>query len=243
MAGTKAGSAGNYTATAYPMSRLMGHFGHDMFYPYVILGIRCERVVMSNVSIPHPLRRQLQGCSLYLVGMMASGKSSTGRLLAQRLGYGFVDTDSVVEQMAGSSIPEIFEQIGESGFRSLETQALGAISQYHSLVVATGGGAVTRPDNWGILRQGIVIWLDLNRDQLLVRLDADEVQRPLLQVADSLAVLDTLLEARRPLYNEADLQVTVGAESLSEVVEQIFNLLRSQLKNPGNLTVPQTIAG
>ena len=88
------------------------------------------------------LKQRLGGRSLYLVGMMGSGKTSTGRPLAEQLGYGFVDADAVIEQAAGCSIPEIFERDGEAGFRSLESQVLSAISQRHSLVVATGGGVV-----------------------------------------------------------------------------------------------------
>ena len=96
------------------------------------------------------LRQRLGGRSLYLIGMMGSGKTSTGRPLAEQLGYGFVDADAVIEQAANCTIPEIFERDGEEGFRSLESQVLSAICQRHSLVVATGGGVVTQPTNWGL---------------------------------------------------------------------------------------------
>ena len=130
------------------------------------------------------LRQRLGGRSLYLIGMMGSGKSSTGRPLAERLGYGFVDADAVIEQVTGSNISEIFERDGEDHFRDLETQVLRSISERHSLVVATGGGIVTRSENWGMMHQGIVIWLDVERDQLLLRLQKDFTQRPLLQMND-----------------------------------------------------------
>ena len=197
---------------------------------------------MSDVSVSSPLHRQLQGCSLYLIGMMASGKSSTARLLARRLGYRFVDTDTVIEQVAGESIPRLFEQIGEPGFRALETQVLRAISQHHSLVVATGGGVVVQPENWGILRQGIIVWLNIDRDQLLIRLDADNTQRPLLQTANPATALDTILEARLSLYSEADLQITIGAENLNEVADQILKCLSKQFRSLRDLTLLQTTA-
>ena len=130
----------------------------------------CRFRVMAD-STP-TLKQRLAGRSLYLVGMMGSGKTSTGRPLAERLGYGFVDADAVIEQAAGCSIPDIFGRDGEAGFRSLESQVLSAISQRHSLVVATGGGVVTQPENWGMLHSGIVIWLDVVPDQLLQRLNA-----------------------------------------------------------------------
>ena len=116
----------------------------------------CRFRVMAD-STP-TLKQRLAGRSLYLVGMMGSGKTSTGRPLAERLGYGFVDADAVIEQAAGCSIPDIFDRDGEASFRSLESQVLSAISQRHSLVVATGGGVVTQPENWGMLHSGIVIW-------------------------------------------------------------------------------------
>ncbi len=178
------------------------------------------------------LKQRLGGRSLYLVGMMGSGKTSTGRPLAERLGYGFVDADAVIEQAAGCSIPEIFERDGEAGFRSLESQVLNAISQRHSLVVATGGGVVTEPENWGVLHSGIVIWLDVVPDQLMQRLKADSTVRPLLQTADPEADLKALLNKRQPLYAEADLTVVINDETPDVVADGILQLLPSLLKDP-----------
>ena len=178
------------------------------------------------------LKQRLSGRSLYLVGMMGSGKTSTGRPLAERLGYGFVDADAVIEQAAGCSIPEIFERDGEAGFRSLESQVLNAISQRHSLVVATGGGVVTQPENWGVLHSGIVIWLDVVPDQLMQRLKADSTVRPLLQTADPEADLKALLNKRQPLYAEADLTVVINDETPEVVADGILQLLPSLLKDP-----------
>ena len=178
------------------------------------------------------LKQRLSGRSLYLVGMMGSGKTSTGRPLAERLGYGFVDADAVIEQAAGCSIPEIFERDGEAGFRSLESQVLSAISQRHSLVVATGGGVVTQPENWGMLHSGIVIWLDVVPEQLLQRLNADSTVRPLLQTADPEAALNALLNERRPLYAEADLTVVINDETPEAVADGILQLVPSLLKDP-----------
>ncbi len=185
------------------------------------------------MSDPTPsLKQRLGGRSLYLVGMMGSGKTSTGRPLAERLGYGFVDADAVIEQAAGCSIPEIFERDGEAGFRSLESQVLNAISQRHSLVVATGGGVVTMPENWGLLHSGIVIWLDVVSEQLLQRLKADSTVRPLLQNDDPEAALNALLNERRPLYAEADLTVVINEETPETVADGILQLLPSLLKDP-----------
>ena len=181
-------------------------------------------------TTPHSLKARLGGRNLYLIGMMGSGKSSTGRPLAQRLGYGFVDADGVVEALAGRPIPQIFETDGEQGFRTLESQVLQAIGQRHSLVVATGGGVITQPENWGVLHQGIVIWLAPERDQLLARLLVDPGERPLLQERDPAAALDAILEARTPLYAEADLRITVGDETVNAVTEKILEAIPGILK-------------
>jgi shikimate kinase len=185
---------------------------------------------MSDATLS--LKQRLGGRSLYLVGMMGSGKTSTGRPLAERLGYGFVDADAVIEQAAGCSIPEIFERDGEAGFRALESQVLNAITQRHSLVVATGGGVVTQQENWGLLHSGVVIWLDVVPEQLMQRLRADSTVRPLLQTDDPDAALNTLLNQRRPLYAEADLTVVIDQETPDAVADGILQLLPSLLKDP-----------
>jgi len=178
------------------------------------------------------LRQRLGGRSLYLVGMMGSGKSTTGRPLAERLGYGFVDADAVIEQVAGCSISEIFERDGEEEFRNLETQVLRSISERHSLVVATGGGIVTRSQNWGMMHQGIVIWLDVERGQLLQRLQKDASQRPLLMGSDPAETVGAILEERRPLYDEADLTVVIESETPEVVADGIIQLLPKLIKDP-----------
>jgi shikimate kinase len=178
------------------------------------------------------LRQRLGGRSLYLVGMMGSGKSTTGRPLAERLGYGFVDADAVIEQVAGCSISEIFQRDGEEEFRNLETQVLRSISERHSLVVATGGGIVTRSQNWGMMHQGIVIWLDVERGQLLQRLQQDASQRPLLLGSDPVETVDAILKQRRPLYDEADLTVVIESETPEVVADGIIQLLPKLIKDP-----------
>ena len=178
------------------------------------------------------LKQRLSGRSIYLIGMMGSGKTSTGRPLAKRLGYGFVDAVAVIEQAAGCSIPDIFERDGEAGFRAIERQVLNTISQRHSLVVATGGGVVTKPENWGQLHSGIVVWLDVDRGQLLARLQADSTLRPLLQQPNPEAALDTLIQQRRPLYGEADLTVVINDETPEAVADGILQLLPGLLKDP-----------
>lgn len=180
---------------------------------------------------PHAaLRQRLEGLNLYLVGMMGSGKSTAGRHLADLLGYRFLDADTSIEQVAGRSIPDLFASKGESGFRALEAAVLNQIASWHSLVVATGGGVVTRPENWGQLHQGVVIWLDAPDALLLERLSSDPTPRPLLQADDPAARLATLLAERRPLYAQADLHILQDGRPADQVASQILEALPGVLK-------------
>ena len=179
------------------------------------------------------LAQRLQGLNLYLVGMMGAGKSAVGRPLADALGYRFLDADTTIEQAAGCSIPDLFARDGEAGFRQLETAVLGQIASWHSLVVATGGGVVTQPTNWGHLRQGVVIWLDAPEALLLQRLQADPTPRPLLAHPDPAARLQQLLAERRPLYAQADLTVVQAADGAADpnaVADQVLAALPTILR-------------
>lgn len=104
------------------------------------------------------LRREMK--NIVLIGMPGCGKSTIGRLIAERTGKTFVDADSEIEQFAGKTIPEMFAESGESGFRSVETKVLSQLGQKSGLVIATGGGCITRAENLPLLRQnGVVFWL------------------------------------------------------------------------------------
>lgn len=185
--------------------------------------------------MPSPARpdlaRRLQGLNLYLVGMMGAGKSAVGHPLAQSLGYRFVDADTTLEQTAGQTIPEIFAAAGEDAFRALESAVLNELANWHSLVVATGGGVVTRPVNWGQLQQGVVIWLDAPEALLLQRLQADPTPRPLLADPDPAGRLRELLAKRRPLYAQADLHVMQQGESPEAVAGRVLEALPSILRD------------
>lgn len=190
-----------------------------------------------------PLARRLQGLNLYLVGMMGTGKSSVGRPLAEALGYRFLDADSELEKALGCSIADVFASDGEEGFRRFETAALNAFAERHSHVLATGGGVVTRPENWGLLRQGVVIWLDAPEELLLRRLTADPTARPLMSAADPAARLRHLLEKRRPLYAQADLTISQsGSDSPADVAARVLETLPSILRErPAAPSAPVTL--
>ena len=188
------------------------------------------------------LKDFLGGRNLYLIGMMGSGKSLTGPILAKEIGYGFVDSDQVIEKVSKSSISEIFADEGENGFREIETKVLKEIGKLYSLVVATGGGVVTRSENWGVLHQGVVIWIDPGRNRLLERLNLDDSSRPMLNKNDPICSFDQIYKKRQFLYEEADLKITVDDESPKNVALKILDNLPSIFIDSENQSVQQTIA-
>jgi len=187
---------------------------------------------MAVQSTPQTLKEKLGGRNIFLIGMMGSGKSQTGPFLAKMINYAFVDTDDVIEKASKQSISSIFEKDGEKVFRDIEKKVLKEISQHYSLVIATGGGLVTLPENWGILHQGIVIWLDLDLKRSIKRLESDKKKRPLL-IGDDLAEnFSQIFESRKPIYLESDLRIEVEDQSPYEVATMIAKRLPSILIDP-----------
>ena len=138
---------------------------------------------------------------IVLVGLPGSGKSVVGRLLAERLGRPFVDTDELVERRTGRSPAAIIDEDGEPAFRAAERLAIGTIEP--GAVVATGGGALNDPLNrWDLWQHGAAVWLDAPGEALVSRLAADGAARPLLR-PDPLAALRRLAEERAPFYRAA----------------------------------------
>jgi shikimate kinase len=174
---------------------------------------------------------RLQGLNLYLIGMMGTGKTTVGQVLAKELGYRFFDTDVLIERVAQKSINELFVEEGETFFRDLESQVLGEVSACTRSVIATGGGAVLRPLNWSYLRHGLIIWLDAPISLLIERL-AEDNTRPLLKMDNLSLKLETLLAERKSLYQEADLQIAIAKNEnpeqiVSKILEQVPNVLKS----------------
>jgi shikimate kinase len=156
---------------------------------------------------------------IFLIGFMASGKTTVGRLLAERLDWNFVDLDKVIEDRAGTTVADIFAGEGEAGFRERETEALEQVAKRLKTVVATGGGAPCREENLEtMLAVGRVFWLDVTPAEAVAR--AGKVSgRPLLDgAADPVGAARRLLKTRKPFYARAHARIETDGRSAQEVV-------------------------
>lgn len=166
--------------------------------------------------------------SVFLVGPMGAGKTTIGRLLAKQLGREFVDSDWYIESQTGADIPWIFAKEGEDGFRERETRAIDELTQRCNIVLATGGGAVTRAENRDYLQQrGIVVYLNAPVDVQMTRTAKDK-SRPLLQRPNPRKILQDLYNIRDPLYRQiAHIIMPTGHTYPRHMVNQLLKKLQS----------------
>ncbi len=188
-------------------------------------------------DIVDKVRRALGQRSLVLVGLMGCGKSSIGKRLAARLALPFTDADEEIERVAQKSISEIFTDHGEGFFRDRENKVIARLLASGPQVLATGGGAFMTQDTREQIRNaGISIWLRAELPVLMRRV-AKRDTRPLLKNADPEAVMRNLMEARYPVYAEADLTVESRDVPHDAIVSEIVDALARHLA----LAQPSTI--
>jgi shikimate kinase len=157
---------------------------------------------------------------------MGAGKTTIGRALARKLDKEFIDSDHEIEARTGASIPLIFEIEGEASFRQRESEVIRDLTARSGNVLATGGGAVLRPENREYLKtRGTVIYLRASVSSILQRTRNDK-NRPLLQTADPRAKLEQLTVEREPLYLEvADFVIETGRPNVQSLVQTIVSRL------------------
>lgn len=150
--------------------------------------------------------------TITLVGLMGAGKSSVGRVLAQKLGAPFRDSDDEIEAAASMTIPEIFARYGEAEFRAGEERVIGRLMRARPCVLATGGGAfMSAATREAISAHGVSVWLEAELDVLVER-TARKSTRPLLAAGDPRAILADLIGKRYPVYRLADVTVDSPAK-------------------------------
>jgi len=163
---------------------------------------------------------------IYLIGLMGGGKSTVGKLLADVLGWTLIDLDNEIERVCGKTIPAIFEDEGEPGFRDHEITLLAETAKREQVIIACGGGIVTRLHNVEYLAGQVTVWLELSPAEAAVRLEhADE--RPLLrECQDTIQQLNEILIERREAYQRAArIRVNSGGVAPELVASNILRAL------------------
>ncbi|MGH9055254.1 MAG: shikimate kinase [Acidimicrobiales bacterium] len=164
-----------------------------------------------------------------LIGMMGAGKSTTGHLLAGRLGWSYLDTDEEVERCCGRTVAELWQAVGEAAFRAEESRVLAeATTAEGPAVISAGGGAILDPDNRTRIRDaGLVVWLRAEVATLTARVGAGK-SRPLLD-GGSVAALGRILEQRAQIYAEiADLAFDVDHLSPAQAADRILDAVQER---------------
>lgn len=169
--------------------------------------------------------------NIILVGYMACGKSSIGRMLSKKLGWKLIDTDTYIEQKAGKLIKEIFAEEGEAFFRQLETDCIKELIQQYAgndteqVVFATGGGLPMREENRKLLKQlGQVFLLQASQETIYERVKGDTT-RPLLQCENPMERIGQMLAQRKEAYEDAaDVTVKVDDKTKEEIMEEILSV-------------------
>jgi len=166
--------------------------------------------------------------NIALIGFMGTGKTVVGQLLARKLGRKFIELDSSIEEKAGKSIPEVFQQDGEIAFRELEIEATKEIAREKNSVIACGGGIVLNKINIDRLRESSrIVYLTASPRAVLRRVSGEQGQRPLLEVDNPTLTIRELQRFRRPFYERAaDMTIDTTKLDIDTVAEQIIGKLK-----------------
>ena len=187
----------------------------------IVLKRHLERMVLHFYK--QDRWEKLKESNLVLIGFMGSGKSTVGRALAKKWSFTFVDTDSLIEEIEGTSISKIFETKGEEYFRECETETVKKlVKKYKRHIISVGGGTPLRAENRKLLKNaGFVIYLKASPETIIERLKNDTT-RPLLQREDKEAAVRELLEKREPVYQDAaHIRVNTDNKTIDEIVNEI----------------------
>ena len=162
--------------------------------------------------------------NIALIGFMGAGKTAVGQLLARKLDRKFIELDSLIEQKAGKSIPEIFHQDGEIAFRELEIGVTKEVATMKNVVIACGGGIVLNKINIDRLRESSrIVYLTTSPSVILKRVSNEAGQRPLLEVDNPIQTIRELLSFRKPFYERAaDITINTSILDINAVTEQII---------------------
>jgi shikimate kinase len=171
--------------------------------------------------------------SIALIGFMGTGKTSVAKVLAQKLGKKYFELDDIIVKNVGKSIPEIFSREGEARFRELEIEAASEVANQKNAVIACGGGIVLNKINIDQLaKENVIICLTASPADIFKRTSQEKGVRPLLNVADRLQQIKTMLKTRRPLYRRAaDITINTTGLTIDSVADKIMDALKEYESN------------
>ena len=174
---------------------------------------------------------------IILIGLMGAGKSSVGRLVAQKLNLKFFDADTEIEIAADCSIPEIFEKYGENSFRDCERRVINRLIKNKSCIIATGGGAFIDQETRDLIkRDGISIWLKANLETLVKRTSGRK-NRPLLNTENPKEILSELMDLRYPIYQKANITVTTDTNKKNITCKKIISAIKQYYEQKSNIPI------
>ncbi len=163
--------------------------------------------------------------NIVLTGFMGTGKSEVGRILAEKLYFDFIDSDSELEREQKMSITEIFKNYGETFFRDIESNMIERLSEMEGVVISTGGGVVLRENNIeNLKKKGVIVCLTASAETILRRVQQSN-NRPLLQVDNPLQKIKELLSSREQYYRNADITISTEGKSAKEIASEILRKL------------------
>lgn len=164
-----------------------------------------------------------------LLGYMTSGKSSVGAALARRLEWSFLDFDVEIERRVGGTVKDVIAAEGEERFREMEAALTDEVAHTPFVVLAPGGGWITRPELLGMLgSETLRVWLKVSPEETARRLVADTIDRPFRDLADPVPRIAEMLAAREPLYRLADLSIPTDTRSVESIAFEIESIVRAR---------------
>jgi len=186
---------------------------------------------MSDALPPHPFAPPPPWPveRVVLLGYMTSGKSTVGAAVARRLEWGFLDFDVEIERRAGATVPDVVAENGPERLREMEAALTGEVAGARHLVLAPGGGWITRPELLHLLGPGtLAVWLRVSPEETARRLKADTIDRPFRDLEDPVPAIARMIAEREPLYRLADLSIPTDGRSAESIAYEIETLVRTR---------------
>ena len=171
---------------------------------------------------------------IVLVGMMGCGKTSIGKLLAQRLHFDFIDTDLEIEKKFKLSIKEIFDNYGESYFRNIEFGIFKLFKNRDDILISSGGGSFCENNTFNLIKKKFLsVWLDVNAETVFKRVKRNQNKRPLIKGLDETKLRSTingLMSERRECYNKADIRIQLDDQKIDDTLNKIYSEIKIYFK-------------